>query len=95
MNPPFSGTDPWISRFIAHGNGVCLVPHSRARWHARLWRSDAAFADPNDPHDPSMLLFVKDGRETNIYMPVFLAALGAECVDAIRRVGPVRRMDVA
>jgi hypothetical protein len=90
MNPPFSGTGPWIDRFISHGHGVCLVPHSRARWHAKLWRSAATFADPNSVTDPSMFKFVRDGREENIYMPVFLAAFGEECVEAISRLGRVR-----
>jgi hypothetical protein len=90
MNPPYSGTGPWIDRFIAHGHGVCLVPHSRARWHSALWQSDAAIVDPNHPADPSMFKFVRNGREENIFMPVFLAAFGPECVEAIRRLGRVR-----
>ena len=90
MNPPFSGTAPWVDRFIDHGHGVCLVPHSRARWHGRLWASGAAMADPN-PVDSSMFMFMREGKPTNIYMPVFVAAFGDECVEAIGRLGRVRR----
>ena len=91
MNPPFSGTSPWVDKFIAHGNGVCLVPHSRARWHARLWASECATVDVNAQGD-SMFNFYRasDGRMTNIYMPVFMAAIGDECVEAISRLGPMR-----
>jgi hypothetical protein len=89
MNPPFSGSAPWVDRFIAHGDGVCLVPHSRARWHGRLWDSGAAMVDPNNDPD-CMFQFLRDGVPTNIYMPVFLAAFGDECVEAIGRLGRVR-----
>lgn len=36
MNPPFggrNGLDPWLRKFIRHGNGVCLVPdRTSAPW---------------------------------------------------------------
>ena len=91
MNPPFSGTAAWVDRFIDHRHGVCLVPHSRARWHARLWASPATLVDVNACGD-SMFNFYRasDGQMTNIYMPVFMAAFGDECVDAIARLGVVR-----
>lgn len=41
MNPPFGGRNglvPWLDKFIAHGNGVCLVPD---RTSAPWWRSAA------------------------------------------------------
>ena len=90
MNPPFSETDPWVTRFISHANGVCLVPHSRSWWHTRLWNSTAAMVDPNRLDAPSMFKFIRDGREENVYMPVFFAAFGEECVEAISRLGTVR-----
>jgi DNA N-6-adenine-methyltransferase (Dam) len=92
MNPPFSGTGRWVDRFIAHGNGVCIIPHSRSRWHARLWATDAAFVDPNSEHAPSMFQFIREGVETNVYMPVFMAAFGDECVEVLHHIGPVRRL---
>ena len=39
MNPPFgarNGLVPWLSKFIAHGNGICLVPD---RTSAPWWQS--------------------------------------------------------
>ena len=41
MNPPFGGRNglvPWLDKFFAHGNGVCLVPD---RTSAPWWQ-DAA-----------------------------------------------------
>ena len=39
MNPPYGGRnslDPWLEKFMAHGNGVCLVPdRTSAPWFQR------------------------------------------------------------
>jgi len=92
MNPPFSGSTPWVDRFIAHGNGVALLPTSRAAWFTRLMdlvdavvftRSDFAFVSDLPPRG-----HVSPGQ---IFMPTFFAAFGEECVEAIGRVGKVRR----
>ena len=84
MNPPYSGTSPWADRFIEHGHGVCLVPHSRSAWWGRLWNSNAAIADAG------MFRFYRDGKYENVFMPVVFAAFGDECVDAIAKLGRVR-----
>lgn len=91
MNPPYSDSAPWVERFIDHGHGIALVQHCRSRWHSRLWELADALADPN-PRTPSgsMFQFWRDGKLTNVYMPVVLAAFGDECVEAVRRVGPTR-----
>jgi hypothetical protein len=36
--------------------------------------------------------FIRDGSDGRIYMPVFLAAFGDDCIAAISRVGPVRAL---
>jgi DNA N-6-adenine-methyltransferase (Dam) len=92
MNPPYSDSTPWVERFIAHRNGVALVQHCRSRWHSRLWATADALADPNPTPSGSMFQFWRDGVLCNVYMPVVLAAFGAECVEAIRRVGPSRTL---
>ena len=88
MNPPYSNTTPWADRFIRHSNGVCLVPHSRSRWWGRLWAAADGIADAG------MFQFHRgaDGKLENVFMPVVFAAFGDECVDAISRVGPVRKL---
>jgi hypothetical protein len=43
MNPPYSNPLPWIDKFIAHGNGVALIPTSTGRWMLKLWESEAAW----------------------------------------------------
>lgn len=46
MNPPFggrNGLEPWLQRFIAHGNGIALVPdRTSAPWfQAYVTQADA------------------------------------------------------
>ena len=87
MNPPYSGTSPWARRFVEHANGVCLVPHSRSAWWGELWASAPAIADAG------MFRFYKPGGTyENVFMPVVFAAFGDECVEAIGRLGVVRRI---
>ncbi len=88
MNPPFSNSAPWVERWISHGNGIALLPTSRARWFSHLWEKVDGICHPR-PGD-TMFNFIREGKITNIYMPVVLAAFGADCVDAISRVGRVR-----
>ena len=87
MNPPFSNTAPFADRFIEHAHGIALLPTSRARWFGRLWLSDAAIVHPVSK---PMFTFVREGKRTNIYMPVILAAFGDECVAALHNLGKVR-----
>ena len=92
MNPPFSNTAQWVDRFIAHGHGVALVQVSKSAYTNDLWRSADAIG-----MTPGKIAFVVshdltngDNRYRQIYMPCWLAAYGAECVEAISRVGMVR-----
>lgn len=88
MNPPYSNSTPWADKFITHNDGVCLVPHSRSAWWGRLWASAHAIADAG------MFRFhrASDGKLENVFMPVVFAAFGEECVEAISRLGVVRRI---
>ena len=88
MNPPFSKPSQWIDRFIEHGNGVGLVCTSRARWFAQLWGSQAALIHPHA--EGTMFQFIRDGKRTNIYMPVIFIALGQDNIQAASRLGRVR-----
>jgi hypothetical protein len=83
MNPPYSGPTPWVRRFIAHANGVCLVPHAKSAWHIELW---------NAAHGATAPPRYFDFTGGPIFLPVWFAAFGEECVDAIARLGTVRRI---
>lgn len=86
-----SGIAEWVARFVAHRHGIALLPVSRAQWHYDLWNA----ADGVAPL-PSSFLFVRPDHTANgdlhPFMPLFLAAFGDECVDAIGRVGTVRKV---
>lgn len=81
MNPPYSQATAWVRRFIDHGHGVALVSHAKSAWHPELWAKADACAMPFAYFD-----FVGG----SIFMPVWFAAFGEECVEALHRVGVVR-----
>jgi phage N-6-adenine-methyltransferase len=82
MNPPFSNVAPWADRFIAHGHGIALVPCNGSRWYPRLWNAADEIALPREAN----FRFIGG----TISRPVWFAAFGPECVDALARVGTVR-----
>ncbi len=86
MNPPFSGYSQWAARFIDHGNGICLAPLvSNSKWPDLLWNS----ADGVVLLRPDMK-FNRNGGLSEIMWRTALFAFGAECVDALGRIGHVR-----
>jgi hypothetical protein len=94
MNPPYSDCAPWIRRFIEHRNGVCLVQVSRAAHGAAMWDAADAimFAGTFAFVEPLGFQRTHHGRPGEIFMPVWFAAFGDECVDAISNLGVVRRV---
>jgi len=82
MNPPYSRPGPWVERFLEHRNGVALVPFAKSAWFDALWVAADAVCAPG----------VEASKFVGgpIFMPVFLAAYGAECVAALRNLGTVR-----
>ena len=81
MNPPYSSTGKWANKFIAHRNGVCLVPFTKAYWFEELWNTADALALP-----PIHMKFDQGA----IFMPVVLAAYGEENAQALHNFGRVR-----
>lgn len=86
LNPPFSDTTPWVTKWLDHANGVILVPMSKSRWFDRIWNSDAATCAL-----PSTLKFEDPkGGNGSIFISCIMAALGEPNVQALHRVGKVR-----
>lgn len=82
MNPPFSNVAPWADRFLEHRHGVALLPANSSRWYPRIWAAADAIALPQVAN----FRFVGG----TIARPVWFAAFGSECVEALSRVGYVR-----
>ena len=81
MNPPYSAATAWVTKFIDHRNGIALLPHAKSAWHPTLWTAADGVVVPFEYFD-----FIGG----SIMMPVWFAAFGDECVEAISRLGVLR-----
>jgi hypothetical protein len=89
MNPPYSDVTPWVRRFIDHRHGVMLLPLAKSWWLNDVW--SAADAVTVSDMGGEMHFHRPDSpKPVRIWFPVFFAAFGAECVEAISRLGVVR-----
>jgi hypothetical protein len=86
MNPPYSKPSPWIDKWLAHGNGVALLPMAKSRWFNDLMNTDAHFTLL-----PSNFKFVSpEGKPISLMMGSILWAIGDDNVEAIAKIGKVR-----
>ena len=87
MNPPFSKTEPWVEKWLEHGNGVALLPLVKnTHWGTLLWASNATVQFPS-----SEIKFYRGGKtDARIWPPVWLWAIGDENVVALGNLGRVR-----
>ena len=89
MNPPYSKPGPWIERFIAHRNGVCLTQVSKSSAFRNLWQSADGIVIPQTSPLSQSKFVHGSGRKT-VFMPVALFAFGSSCVEALETFGRVR-----
>ncbi len=92
MNPPYSRSAPWVHRFMEHGSGIALLPFFRASWYGDLWAAADGIVLAVW-HDGTLFRFHRpeDGKAHPVPMQVLFVAFGEECVEAISRLGRVRR----
>jgi DNA N-6-adenine-methyltransferase (Dam) len=81
MNPPFSGPEAWVDKFVEHGSGLALIQAmKRAHYRGRLQRASDALA----------IIDVQfgrpDGSKGDIPWPLLIAARGRVCVEALARI---------
>ena len=86
MNPPFSEAEPWCMKFVDHADGVGLLPLNNGLWLDQLWKSGGRCVLIRD----NLLFSRPDKSNRSIFVRTALWAFGAECVDAISRIGHVR-----
>ena len=48
MNPPYSKTTPWVEKWLAHNNGIALLPITATRWFRRIWVEADCLVIPNE-----------------------------------------------
>ena len=86
MNPPFSKIQPWINKFINHGNGIALVPFSKSRWFDQIWNSQIAITSL-----PQSLKYEDPkGGNGSISMPSMLIAMEQSNIQALSKIGRIR-----
>lgn len=89
MNPPYSNVTPWWERFADHRNGVALLPMAKSWWLNRVMEQAEGIVISDQGGE---MHFHRPGsKPLRIWFPVFFAAFGDECVEAISRLGRVRR----
>ena len=83
MNPPFSKAKPWVEKFMAHGNGIALLPASKALWFEQIWdMADGISVLGNQ------LKFEYEGKtKKGIFMPCMLFAIGETCANVLKNAG--------
>lgn len=73
MNPPYSAPKLWVQRFIAHNNGIALLPAAKSKWLDDLWESDCrAVLMPTN-----MKFEVVDGANKTIQFQTILWGAGS------------------
>ena len=82
MNPPYSTPTPWVDRFIAHNNGIALLPVTRGKWWDRVWASDGLIA----PSPYNFKFERPDGVKRDIMYRTFLFAMGDKGKQAIQNI---------
>ena len=87
MNPPFSKPAPWVEKWLAHGNGIALLPLSgNSRWWRSLWESDAAVSMIK----PNTGFTNPEGKEQKIMYGISLWALGDHNKKALFNISKIR-----
>lgn len=80
MNPPYSKPTPWINKWLAHGNGIGLLPMSKAAWFNKIWeRGDVAFISLIN----TLAFMTPDGQTKGIFMPTVLVGIGDDNIEAM------------
>ena len=88
MNPPFSRTIPWVTRWIEHGDGLALLPDTNRKWRTDLYEhADGRVALP-----ANMRFDAADGRRTDIRYSTCLYSIGKKGTEALTKskIGRVR-----
>jgi hypothetical protein len=88
MNPPYSKPDPWVTKWVEHGNGLALLPCSNGLWFFNLWHNEQVSCINIRPQDKKLLKFeTPEGKSTSIFMPTMLWAIGEIAISSLNNSG--------
>ena len=80
MNPPYSNVTPWVRKFMAHGNGMALVPIARSKWLMEMWNLPNAVMMPTYT---DLKFETPQGDAKTISYQTLLIAMGDTATDAL------------
>jgi hypothetical protein len=80
MNPPYSKAKPWVEKFISHGQGIALLPFSKALWMVDIWNQSSAISPVYD-----VKFELPNGKTQGIFMPVALFGMGELAYEIITK----------
>ena len=88
MNPPYSKPTPWVEKFLAHANGIALLPITRGRWWDSIWQSEGLIV----PSAYNFKFERPDGVKRDITFRTMLFAIGETARIALQKsdLGKVR-----
>jgi hypothetical protein len=79
MNPPYSHAKVWVEKFMEHGNGIALLPFSKAYWMVEIWNRSSGVCPVYD-----IKFEQKEGKAKGIFMPVALFSMGEKGLEVIQ-----------
>jgi hypothetical protein len=92
MNPPYSQPGPWIDRFIAHPDGLALVPAASSLWRGRYLKASdgiALLSVTGNEMRAGRGFGRPNGSQASYPVALILAARGELAVKALERVATV------
>ncbi len=81
MNPPYSNPTPFVDKFIAHNNGICLLTMAKAKWFHKLWNASGLII----PMPVNMKFIRPEGGETQVMHNTALFGIGQKAIAALIR----------
>jgi hypothetical protein len=86
MNPPYSKATPWVDKWIAHANGIALLPCAKSKWYGRLWESPAQ-CTTLERQTGLMKFDTPTKNNGSIFIASALWAIGEQAVAALHNSG--------
>lgn len=83
MNPPFSNLNPWINRFVEHGNGIALLPLTRNFCSIGIFENPDVKTLLLHDYKKVALWFHRGKKKAEVNYSIFLYAMGEQAQTAL------------